>query len=130
MKNQQINIGIIGLGTVGTGVTRVLLEQRELLRTRTGITFNLKTIAEINWDRKRDLDLTGVKCTARAEELLDDPEIDIVVETIGGYEPAFTFIARALRNHKYVVTANKALIAVKGRELFEIATQNGVELLY
>jgi homoserine dehydrogenase len=130
MKDQQINIGIIGLGTVGTGVARVLLEQRELLRTRTGILFNLKTISEINWDRDRGLDLTGVKCVTRVEELLDDPEIDIVVETIGGYDPAFHFISRALKNHKYVVTANKALIAVKGRELFETAAQNGVELLY
>ncbi|MCL6589417.1 MAG: homoserine dehydrogenase [Firmicutes bacterium] len=130
MKDQQIDIGIIGLGTVGTGVARVLQTQRGLLQTRTGILFNLKTVAEINWDRDRGLDLTGVKRTSRAEELTDDPEIDIVVETIGGYEPAFTFIARALRNHKYVVTANKALIAVKGRELFEIAAQNGVELLY
>ncbi|HEX3046398.1 MAG TPA: homoserine dehydrogenase [Bacillota bacterium] len=130
MKDQQVNIGIIGLGTVGTGVARVLLEQRELLRTRTGILFNLKTISEINWDRDRSLNLTGVKCISKAEELLDDPEIDIVIETIGGYDPAFRFIARALQNHKYVVTANKALIAVKGRELFEIAAQNGVELLY
>ncbi len=61
---------------------------------------------------------------------MDDPEIDIVVETIGGYEPAFTFICKALRNRKYVITANKALIATKGRELFDIAKQNQVEILF
>jgi homoserine dehydrogenase len=61
---------------------------------------------------------------------LEDPEIDIVVETIGGYEPAFTFISKALRNKKHVVTANKALIATRGRELFKLAEQNGVDLLF
>jgi homoserine dehydrogenase len=131
MKDQQINIGIIGLGTVGTGVARVLLEQQELLQTRTGILFNLKTIYEINWDRDRGLDLSGVKCPTRVEELTDDPEIDVVVETISGnYETSFNYITKALKNHKYVVTANKAVIATRGRELFETAAQNGVELLY
>ena len=62
--------------------------------------------------------------------MLNDPEIDIVVETIGGYEPAFSFICRALRNRKHVVTANKALIATRGRELFKIAKENGVDLLF
>ena len=71
MQDHHVNVGILGLGTVGTGVTRVLLEQQELLRTRSALTFNLKAIAEVNWDKKRDLDLTGVKCTANADEVLE-----------------------------------------------------------
>ncbi len=130
MKQKLIQIGIIGLGTVGTGVARVLLHQRELLNTRTGVIFNLKAIAELDWNRNRNLDLTGVKCTTDVNELLDDPEIGVIVETIGGYQPAFSFITKALQNHKHVVTANKALIAAHGRELFETARNNGVSLLF
>jgi homoserine dehydrogenase len=130
MQDHQVNIGVLGLGTVGTGVARVLLEQKELLKTRAALTFNLKTIAELNWDKKRDLNLTEVNCTTKADDILEDPEIDIVVETMGGYEPAFTFISKALRNRKHVVTANKALVATKGRELFKIAAENGVDLLF
>lgn len=130
MKNRQVNIGIIGLGTVGTGVARILLEQKELLKTRSTLNFNLKTISELNWDKDRNLDLTGVKCTTNVNDILDDPDINIVVETIGGYEPAFSFISKALKNRKHVVTANKALIATKGMELYKIAQENDVDLLF
>ncbi len=130
MKNEQIHIGIIGLGTVGTGVARVLLQQRELLKTRSGITFNLKAISELDWSRERIIDLTTVHCTTDVNELLDDPEISVIVETIGGYQPAFSFISKALQNGKHVVTANKALIATHGRELFKTAWENGVNLMF
>lgn len=130
MKDHQVNVGIIGLGTVGTGVARILLTQRELLNTRTALHFNLKAISEIDWKKPRDLDLSGVQCTSNADDILTNPDIDIVVETIGGYEPAFSFIKKALQNHKHVVTANKALIATKGWELFKLAEENGVDLLF
>jgi homoserine dehydrogenase len=130
MKKEQIDIGIIGLGTVGTGVARILLQQKELLKTRSGITFNLKSIAELDWGRERNIDLTTVKCTTDVNELLEDPEISVIVETIGGYQPAFSFITKALQKGKHVVTANKALIATHGRELFKTAWENGVNLLF
>lgn len=130
MNGHEVNIGILGLGTVGTGVAKILLTQKELLKTRSSLTFNLKSIADINWNVKRDLNLEGIRCLTDADQVLNDPEIDIVVETIGGYEPAFSFICRALRNRKHVVTANKALIATRGRELFKIAKENGVDLLF
>ncbi|MDD4296207.1 MAG: homoserine dehydrogenase [Ruminiclostridium sp.] len=130
MREQQVHVGIIGLGTVGTGVARILLQQKELLKTRSMVTFYLKTIVELDWQKDRGLDLTGVKCTTNVDDLLEDPDINIVVETIGGYEPAFTFIKRALQNRKHVVTANKALIATRGRELFKTAKENGVDLLF
>ena len=130
MKDHQVNIGIIGLGTVGTGVARVLMEQKELLTTRSGLTFNLSAISELDWSKERDLDLTDVRCLTSADELLEDPEIDIIVETIGGYEPAFSFISKALNQRKHVVTANKALIATRGQELFKLAQKNGVDLMF
>jgi homoserine dehydrogenase len=130
MIDRRVQIGIIGLGTVGTGVARILLEQKELLKTRAGLTFQLKAISELNWEKERNLDLTGVKCTTNAAELLDDPDIDIIVETVGGYEPAFTYISQALKNGKHVVTANKALIATRGQELFKTAGDTNSHLLF
>lgn len=130
MKDHQVNVGIIGLGTVGTGVARILLEQQDLLKTRSALSFHLKSIAELNWNSDRGLRLDEVYCTTKADELLEDPEIDIIVETIGGYQPAYDFICRAFQNRKHVVTANKALVATKGRELFELAQANGVDLLF
>ena len=130
MNGQRVNIGIIGLGTVGSGVARILLQQQELLKARSTLTFHLKTIAELDWNRDRNLDLSNVKCTDNVYDVLDDPDINIVVETIGGYEPAFSFIKRALQNRKHVVTANKALIATRCRELFQIARENGVDILF
>ena len=130
MNCRQVNVGIIGLGTVGTGVARILLEQKELLKTRTSLDFNLKTIVELDWSKDRNLDLSQVNCTTDADTLLEDPEINVVIETIGGYEPAFTFISKALKNRKHVVTANKALIATKGMELYKMAQENGVDFLF
>ena len=130
MKNRQVNIGIMGLGTVGTGVARVLLEQQDILKNRSAFTFHLKTISELNWDKKRDLDLSSVACTSNVNDILEDPEIDVVVETIGGIEPSFTFVSKALSRGKHVVTANKALVATRGRELFRIAHENGVRLMF
>lgn len=130
MRDHQVNIGMLGLGTVGVGVARILLEQRELLKTRSALTFNLKAIARKNWNKPCPLDLTGVEKVTNVEMMLADPEIDIIVETIGGYEPAYTYVSQALRNRKHVVTANKALIATRGRELFALAKEHGVDLLF
>ena len=130
MSNNIINIGILGVGTVGTGVARILTEQRELLQTRTSSVFRLKTVVDIDWKRDRKLNLQGVKISTNPDDILNDPEIDIVVETIGGYEPAFTYICQAMKNHKHVVTANKALIATKGKEIFRLAKENRVDLLF
>jgi homoserine dehydrogenase len=130
MGKHTIHIGILGVGTVGTGVARILTEQKDLLRTRTSTAFQLKTLVDIDWQRERHLDLTGIKTSTLAGEILDDPEIDIVIETMGGDEPACSFIKQALLNGKHVVTANKALIATRGRELFKLAKENHVDLMF
>lgn len=70
MNGQRVNIGIIGLGTVGVGVARILLQQGDLLKTRSTLTFHLKTIAELDWNKDRNLDLSNVKCTDNAYDVL------------------------------------------------------------
>ena len=130
MEQPVINIGIMGVGNIGTGVARILLQERELLACRSGIRFNLKTVVDTDWGREREVDFTGVKMGTDATEIINDPEIDIVIELIGGYEPAFTYVMQALANGKHVITANKALLATKGRELFAQARANGVDILF
>ncbi len=116
MEQPVINIFIMGVGNIGTGVARILLQERELLASRCGMRFNLKTVVDTDWERERGVGF--------------DPEIDIVIETIGGYEPAFTYVMQALASGKHVITANKALLATKGRELFAQARANGVDILF
>ena len=120
-KNKDIQIGLIGLGTVGTGVVTILREKESSLQSLTGSRLVLKKIADLDLERGRGLSLPPGVLTRKAEEILEDPEIEIVVELIGGYEPAKTFILKALAAGKHVVTANKALLAEAGNELFRAA---------
>ncbi|NLY88148.1 MAG: homoserine dehydrogenase [Firmicutes bacterium] len=130
MEQPVINIGIMGVGNIGTGVARILLTERELLASRSGIRFNLKTVVDTDWERERGIDFTGVKIGTDVAEIINDPEIDIVIETIGGYEPAFTYVMQALASGKHIITANKALLATRGRELFSQARAHGVDILF
>lgn len=130
MFDHVVKIGILGVGKVGTGVIRVLREQQELLQRRSALTYQLKSAVDRDWTRPREIDLSGVQTGEDPALVLDDPEIDIVVETIGGVEPAATYVAAALERRKHVVTANKALIAHRGRELFRLARAMGVDILF
>ncbi|MGE5550348.1 MAG: homoserine dehydrogenase [Bacteroidota bacterium] len=130
MHNHTVKIGLLGVGTVGTGVIRLLRTQSDLLRQRSALVYQLKSAVDLDWSRARDVDLDGIRTGSDPGLVLEDPEIDIVVETIGGIEPAATYIAKALRQRKHVVTANKALVASRGRELFRLARENGVDLLF
>lgn len=120
----------MGVGTVGTGVARILLQERDLLASRTAVRFNLAAAADIDWSWDRGLDWQNVRLTDDPTSVTDDPGVDIIVETIGGYEPAGSLILRALRNRKHVVTANKALIATRAKELFTAAKEHQVDLLF
>jgi homoserine dehydrogenase len=124
----MIHVGIIGFGTVGTGTARILLENRALLRERTGIDINLKKIADIDIKRDRGIKLSKGILTSRADELLDDPDIDIVVELIGGTTIAKEMVLKAISKGKHVVTANKALLATHGAEIFRAAAKHKVEI--
>jgi len=124
---REIRIGLIGFGTVGKGLAKALIEQKERLLQRSGTTFVLSTVADIALDALPE-EFNGVKLTKDANDIFSDPGIDIVVELIGGMEPAKTFILKAIENGKHVVTANKALLSVHGTEIFQAAAKNNVEV--
>jgi homoserine dehydrogenase len=119
-----INVGLIGWGTVGCGVVEVLSRNAEAIESRLGVRLELKRVADIDLDRPRPVAVPREKLTTRAEEVLNDPDIQIVVELMGGLGAAKKFIIQALENKKHVVTANKALLAHAGNELFEVAARN------
>lgn len=125
-----INIGILGYGIVGTGVAKLLKEKKQLLESRIGAVLNLKTIADIDTTTERGLDLGTTALVSDADSIIDDPDIDIIVETIGGETIARQFILQALENKKHVVTANKALLAGFGNDLVITARKNQVDLAF
>ena len=127
-SRKSITVGIIGFGTVGTGTARILIENAEIIRRRLGTLVTIKKISDLDIKRDRGISLRGVQLTTNAQEVLNDPEIDIVVELIGGYKPAKEFILEAIKNGKHVVTANKALLAVHGEEIYAAAEKSGTTL--
>jgi homoserine dehydrogenase len=124
---RDIRVGLIGFGTVGKGLAKTLFDQQDRLLKKTGMHFVLDTVADIALENLPD-ELNTVKLTKDADEILTNPAIDIVVELIGGMEPAKSFLLKAIENGKHVVTANKALLSVHGREIFKAAAQNNVEV--
>ena len=124
----MINVGIIGFGTVGTGTAKILLENKDVISQRTGFDINLKKIADLDIEKSRGIKLPEGILTTNADDILNDPEINIVIELIGGIHPAKELILRAIRNNKHVVTANKALIATEGNEILAEAEKHGVEI--
>ncbi len=130
MSKKSISVGIIGFGTVGSGTARILLENAEIIRRRLGAPVVLKTISDLDVKRDRGIKLGSTKLTSDVKDILNDPEIDIVVELIGGYKPAKDFILQALQNRKHVVTANKALLAVHGEDIYAAAEKSGVMVGY
>ncbi len=130
MAKDSFNVGVIGLGTVGTGVARILLENAENIGRRAGIPIRLARAADLDIARDRGLDFPEGVLVSDAGAVLDDPEIDVVVEVIGGVSPARTFIETALGNGKHVVTSNKEVVAKHGRGFLELARSNGVNLYY
>lgn len=127
---KEICIGLIGYGTIGVGVVKVLKENGKLLEDRIGFKLKLKKIVDIDISTPRGIELEPGILTTNVDEILDDPEIQIVIELIGGYEPARTFIRRALENGKQVVTANKALLAESGLEIFKLAKQHEADIAF
>ena len=125
---KKINVGIVGFGTVGTGTAKILIENSLLIEERIGVPIVVKKIADHDPDKKREISVDPAILTKDANEILNDPEIDIVVELIGGYGYAKEFILKAIEKGKHVVTANKALLAVHGDEIFKAAYRKGVDI--
>ena len=124
----MIGIGIIGLGTVGRGTYAILADHNSLIREKTGVDVKVVSIAEIDRQRYQGLDADGIDFVEDAETLIDNDKVDIVVELVGGTDKAYRYITRALQKKKWVVTANKALLAEKGEELFGMAERQGCEI--
>ena len=129
MKN-IVKIGLIGFGTVGTGVAKILLSYKKPYIRGRNFGFEMVKIADLDITADRGIALPDGMLTTDAEEVLNDPEIDIIIELIGGYEPAKSYTLKAFENGKSVVTANKALVAKYGKELFSAAAKADVSYMF
>ncbi|MFA4988750.1 MAG: homoserine dehydrogenase [Candidatus Omnitrophota bacterium] len=127
---RRINIGLIGLGNIGCGVVKILQQRRSLIAQKIGIEILIKRICDKDILAKRDVRLDKDCLSRNVNDVLDDPQIDIVVELIGGIDPARDFILGALKKGKHVVTANKALLAEHGNELFAVAAERGKNIYF
>ncbi|HWP46427.1 MAG TPA: homoserine dehydrogenase [Candidatus Limnocylindrales bacterium] len=125
---REIKVGLIGLGTVGAGVVKVLQENSDLIACRLGARIKLGKIAVRDLSAPRRVKVDPSLLTQNVRDILEDPEIQIVIELIGGYEPAKSFILSAVKAGKHIVTANKALLAESGGEIFRMAEEMGVDI--
>lgn len=126
----MIKIAVLGCGTVGSGVIKLLGQNSETITLRGGEPISVKWVLELDKEKCKDAGVEDGAIAASFDDILNDEEIDIVVELIGGIEPAFSFITAAMKKGKHIVTANKDLIAVKGKEIFEIAEANQVDFYF
>ncbi|MCC6445070.1 MAG: homoserine dehydrogenase [Armatimonadetes bacterium] len=126
MAAKEIGIGLIGMGTVGTGVVKILRERGDTIAARTGLRPVLRQVAVRNLGQMREVALPPEMMTADPQAVIARPDVDIVVELMGGYEPARTLVLKAIESGKHVVTANKAIIALYGQEIFAAAREKGV----
>ncbi|MDA8086198.1 MAG: homoserine dehydrogenase, partial [Nitrospiraceae bacterium] len=125
---KTVNVGILGFGTVGSGAARILVENSKLLEERLGFPVALRKIADLDIKRDRGIRLGKNVLTTDAREVTDNPDIDIVVELIGGLGVARELMLRAIGNGKNIVTANKALLAEHGAGIFAEAGKRGVSI--
>lgn len=126
----SIKVGLLGLGTIGTGVVRVFNRNAEILKHRLCADLELVKIVDRDIVTDRGVEIAPELLSTDVADVLDNPDIDLVIELFGGYEPAKSFILRAIDNGKHVITANKALMAVHGREIIDAAERKGVSVMY
>lgn len=127
---RSIHIGILGLGNVGSGALQILQERQAILAKRVGAHLRVKRILVRDLERPRDVAVREDMLCTDAAEIVEDPNIEVVVELIGGLEPARSHVLAAIRNGKHVVTANKALMAEHGDEIFDLAARHRVSVYF
>ncbi len=127
---KEIQVGMLGFGTVGSGVVRLIRENASIIQEKLGATLNLKRIAVRDTKKDRGIPLEPGVLTDDFQSVLSDPGISIIVELIGGYSPAREYVLAAIENGKHVVTANKALLAFHGEEIYAAAARKRVEVRY
>jgi homoserine dehydrogenase len=127
---KKVKVGLLGAGTVGSGVYKLLLQNRDLIQKKSGIDVQIKKIADTNAGTKKSLNIPDSVFTQSADDLISDPEIEIVVELIGGTTVAKELMLKAINNGKHIVTANKALLGEHGQEIMRAVLENRVEMGY
>ncbi|MCU1354132.1 MAG: homoserine dehydrogenase [Acidimicrobiales bacterium] len=126
----MVKVGVLGCGNVGSALVRLIDARRDEIEARTGLRLEVSRVAVRSLARERDIALADGVLTRDPREVVDDPAVDVVVEVIGGIEPARELILAAMKGNKPVVTANKELLANHGAELFEASAACGVDLLF
>ena len=129
-KKESIGIGLMGLGVVGSGVAKTLLEKEDAIAQQVGCPLKIKRILVRNPARKRTFEVSAQLLTTDPQQILSDPEIDIVIEVIGGETEAYKYIKEAILRKKHIVTANKEVISKHSLELFTLASKNKVDVRY
>lgn len=127
---KTINIGLLGLGNIGTGTYKTLEMNHDHIAENTGIDLRITKILEIDVDRDRGIEVTPDQFTQEPKDIFSDPEIKIVIELLGGIEPATSFMLEAMKNGKSVVTANKAAVAANFDKLMQTAKENHVQFRF
>ncbi len=130
MDRDVVNIGLIGFGTIGSGVVETFNKNLELLENKVNKKINLKKVVDLDIETDRGVHISPEVLSTDINDILEDPEIEIVIELIGGYQPALKFILRAMENGKHVVTANKALLAKHWEEIISCAEKNHVRICF
>src|SRR5581483_5776294 len=130
MAKDSIGVGLLGCGIVGSGAARHLLSERDAIAKAVGVPVEIRKVAVRNLAKQRGVDLPQELYTHSVDEVVEDPSIDVVVEVIGGIEPARASILKAIELGKPVVSANKELLSTLGQELFQKADDKGVDLLF
>jgi len=125
---RKINVGIIGFGTIGSGVYKILQENRDIISKRLGAIIEVVKIADLDITTDRGVKVDSGTLTSDVQEIIKNSEVNIVVELIGGYEPAKSLMLQAIHENKHVVTANKALLAKHGNEIFSMVEDQQVSL--
>ncbi len=129
-KRESISIGLMGLGVVGSGVAKTLFEKSDAIAQQVGCPLRIKKILVRDLAKKRDFDVFHHLLTTDPEQIITDPEIDIVIEVVGGETEAFEYIKEAISKRKHIVTANKEVISKHSLELFALASKNKVDIRY
>ena len=129
-KRKSIGIGLMGLGVVGGGVAKALMERKEAIASQVGCPLRLKKILERDLQKWRASEMEPDLFTTDPAQVIGDPEIDIIIEALGGERPALDFIEEAMGRGKHVVTSNKEVISKHGPELISLAREKGVDILY
>ncbi|MFO8080467.1 MAG: homoserine dehydrogenase, partial [Armatimonadota bacterium] len=130
MPRDEVRVGILGFGVVGGGAFEVLQRNAEAIARRVGAPVRVARVADVDWERERDVDIPQELRTTDAAEVYAADDIDIVVETIGGIEPAADFVLAAIANGKSVVTSNKEMMAKRGADILDAAAEAGVDVQF